>query len=115
MVNIKMKHRKFHNGERVFVCDYDNSKNFGFGKLEEVNYTPKKNVIYGESVATVVLEETGERVHILGYKIYKIAPRISKKIGEIVCHEHTIFERGHNYQFYMPSSDENYLRFELGL
>lgn len=113
MANIRMKHRKFHYGERVFVCDYDIQKNFGFGKLIAVNYTPKKNVIYSESVATIELESNGEKINVIGNKVYKIAPRISKKIGEVVCYEHhtTIG----NYPFYMPSNDENYYRFELNL
>ena len=105
---IRMKHRKFHYGERVFVCDYENTDNFGFGKLISVDYTPKKNVIYGGSVAKVVLEENGQEVDVMGHKVYKIAPRISKQWGEVVCHEHVIFERGHNYKYYLPNNDENY-------
>ena len=112
---IKMKHRKFRYGERVFVCDYENRDNIGFGKLISVDYTPNKNVIYGGSVATIELEETGEKVNVLGHKVYKIAKRISEKVGDVVCYEHVIFERGHNYPFYLPNNDENYYRFELGL
>lgn len=110
--DIKMAHRNFRIGERVFVCDYENQNNFGFGKLVAVNYTPKKNVIYSASVATIVLEN-GKKINIMGDKVYKIAPRISKKIGEVVCYEHhtTIG----NYPFYMPSNDENYYRVELGI
>lgn len=112
---IKMKHRKFRYGERVFVCDYESQDNVGFGVLVSVDYTPKKNVLYGGSVAGVVLESTGEKVEVFGHKVYKIAPRISQKVGEVVCYEHNIFERGHNYPFYIPNNDENYYRFELGL
>ena len=110
---IKMRNRKFHRGERVFVCDYENNENMGFGKLISVNYTPKKFTIYGGSVATIVLEKSGKEVNILGHKVYKIAPRISKRVGEVVCYEHNMV--GSNYPYYMPNNDENYYRFELGL
>ena len=111
--DIKMTHRKFRIGERVFVCDYENTKNLGFGKLLAVNYTPKKNTIFSGSVATIVLEESGEKINIMGDKVYKIAPQISKRVGEVVCYEHhtTIG----NYPFYLPNNDENYYRVELGL
>jgi len=105
---IRMAHRKFRNGERVFVCDYENEENTGFGKLVNVTFTPDKNVIYIGSVATIKLEKTGQEVSVLGYKVYKIAPRVSKQWGEIMCYEHINFGRGHNYRYYMPSNDENY-------
>lgn len=112
---MKMTHRKFRIGERVFVCNYENTKNSGFGTLVAVNYTPKKNTIYSDSVATIVLEESGKKINIMGDKVYKIALRISKKVGEDVCYEHNVFERGNNYPFYLPRNDENYYRFELGI
>lgn len=112
---VRMKHRKFHYGERVFVCDYENPKNIGFGTLLAVNYTPKKFVIYGGSVATIKLEESGKEINVMGHKVYKIAAQLSKKAGEVICYEHVIFERGHNYEFYLPNNDENYHRVELNI
>ena len=103
---IKMSHRKFHIGERVFVCDYQNPDNFGFGKLVEIQFTPKKNVIYSGSVATIALEQedgTTKEISAIGHKVYKIAPRISKRNGEVTCYEHNI----KGYLYYYPNSDSN--------
>lgn len=109
---IKMKHRFFRIGERVFNCDYKHSDNFDFGVISNINGKPESQVINEDDVVRIVIGD--KVVETKGRNVYKIAPRISKKVGEIVCYEHNGFERGHNYPFYVPANDENYYRFELG-
>lgn len=110
---MKKKHRYFRIGERVFVCT---ERTMNFGTILSINGREENGVIGESDCVNVNMRETnGTIVAANGESIYKIAPRISKKVGEIVCYEHHTFERGHNYPFYMPSNDENYYRFELGL
>ena len=108
---MKKTNRFFRIGERVFNCDYNNSKNHGFGVIVQINGKSKNgNILFGDDVSLMI----GDRVIITsGENVYKIAPRISKKVGEIVCYEHRTTMG--NYPFYMPSNDENYYRIELGL
>lgn len=110
---IKMKHRHFKIGERVFNCDYKHSDNFGFGVISSINGKPESQVINADDVVRIVIND--RVVETKGSNVYKIAPRISKQVGEVVCYEHNVFERGHNYPFYLPRNDENYYRFELTL
>ena len=108
---MKNNKRFFRIGERVFNCDYNNLNNFGFGTISQINGNPENKRVFDGDVVRLVM---GDRVvETNGENVYKIAPRISKKIGEVVCYEHhtTIG----NYPFYMPSNDENYYRCELGL
>ena len=108
---IKMQHRLFRIGERVFNCDYKNSDNFGFGVIASINGKPEKQIIGADDVVRIVIND--KVVETKGSNVYKIAPRISKQVGEVVCYEHNVFEKGHNYPFYLPRNDENYYRFEL--
>ena len=110
---IKMKHRHFKIGERVFNCDYKHSDNFGFGVISSINGKPESQVINADDVVRIVIND--RVVETKGSNVYKLAPRISKQVGEVVCYEHNVFERGHNYPFYLPRNDENYYRFELTL
>lgn len=107
----KNNKRFFRIGERVFNCDYNNSENHGFGTISQINGSPENKRVFDGDVVRLVM---GDRVvETNGENVYKIAPRISKNIGEVVCYEHhtTIG----NYPFYMPSNDENYYRCELGI
>ena len=109
---IKMRHRYFRIGERVFNCDYDERDNFAFGIISNINGKPENQVIKADDVVRIVI---GNRVvETNGSNVYKIAPRISKKVGETICYEHKCFV-GVNYPFYAPNADENYFRFELGI
>ncbi len=110
---MKMKHRHFKIGERVFNCDYKHSDNFGFGVISQINGKPENQVVGADDVVRIVIND--KVVETKGSNVYKIAPRISKQVGEEVCYEHNVFERGHNYPFYLPRNDENYNRFELGI
>ena len=42
---MKMKHRYFKIGERVFNCDYKHSDNFDFGVISNINGKPESQVI----------------------------------------------------------------------
>jgi len=111
---IKMKHRHFKIGERVFNCDYNDSDLMGFGKIVLIDGKAEDGIIGEDTIVTLDMSENGNgETEEEGSNIYKIAPRISKKCGETICYEHNIFERGHNYPFYVPSNDENYYKFEL--
>ena len=113
---IKMKHRFFRIGERVFNCNYRERDLFGFGKIVLIDGKAEDGIVNEDTIVTLDMSENGNGENQeTGKRIYKIAPRISKKVGEIVCYEHNIFECGHNYPFYVPANDENYYRFELGL
>ena len=108
---MKKQHRFFKIGERVFNCDYNDTDLMGFGVISKINGKPENQVVGEEDIVRIVIND--RVVETKGSNVYKIAPRISKKIGEVVCYEHhtTIG----NYPFYMPSNDENYYRVELGL
>ena len=110
---MKTSKRFFRIGERVYNCNYKDYKNMAFGVISQINGKPENGVILANDKVRLVIGD--EIIDTIGDMIYKIAPRISKKVGEIVCYEHHTFERGHNYPFYMPSNDENYYRFELEL
>lgn len=112
--DIKIKHRFFRIGERIFNCDYNSPDLMGFGRIALINGKAEDGFIGYDDIVTLDMSENGNgETESEGSIIYKIAPRISKKIGEVVCYEHrTIIG---NYPFYMPNSDENYYRFELGL
>lgn len=113
---MKMKHRHFKIGERVYNCDYNNLDLSGFGKIVFINGKAEDGIIDEDAVVTLDMSENGKgETKTIGKKVYKIASRISKKVGEDVCYEHNLFERGHNYPFYIPRNDENYCRFELGI
>lgn len=113
---MKMKHRFFRIGERVFNCDYNSPDLMGFGRISLINGKAEDGVIGYDDIVTLDMSENGNgETQEEGHRIYKIAPRISKKCGETICYEHNKFERGHNYPFYVPANDENYYRFELGL
>ena len=108
---IKMQHRNFRIGERAFNCDYDKRDNFGFGVISKINGKPENAKINSDDIVQIVI---GDRVvETKGCNVYKIAPRISKKVGETICYEHNILSV--NYPFYVPNADENYFRFELGV
>lgn len=111
---MKKSKRFFRIGERVFNCDYNDTDLMGFGKIVLINGKAQGKEIFDDDIVTLDMSENGNgETESEGSIIYKIAPRISKKIGEVVCYEHhtTIG----NYPFYMPSNDENYYRVELGL
>ena len=110
---IKMQQRYFKIGERVFNCDYKHGDNFGFGVISQINGKSESKVVCADDVVRIVIND--RVVETKGSNVYKIAPRISKQVGEVVCYEHNVFERGHNYPFYLPRNDENYYRFELTL
>ena len=110
---MKMKHRHFKIGERVFNCDYKHSDNFDFGVISQINGKPESQVVGVDDVVRIVIND--RVVETKGSNVYKIAPRISKQVGEVVCYEHNVFERGHNYPFYLTRNYENYYRFELTL
>ena len=110
---MKTSKRFFRIGERVYNCNYKDYKNMAFGVISQINGKPENGVILANDKVRLVIGD--KIIDTIGDMIYKIAPRISKKVGEIVCYEHHTFERGHNYPFYMPSNDENYYRFELEL
>lgn len=110
---MKMKHRHFKIGERVFIRDYKHIDNFGFGVISQINRKPESQIVGANDVVRIVIND--RVVETKGSNVYKIAPRISKQVGEVVCYEHNVFERGHNYMFYVPLNDENYYRFELGI
>ena len=111
---IKMAHRHFKIGERVFNCDYHNRDLFGYGRILLINGKDEDGIVDEDTIVTLDMSENGNgETEEYGENIYKIAPRISKQIGETVCYEHNKFENGHNYEFYMPANDENYYRFEL--
>ena len=113
---MKKSKRFFRIGERVFNCDYNDTDLMGFGKIVLINGKAEDGIIDEDTIVTLDMSENGNgETESEGRIIYKIAPRISKKIGEVVCYEHNQFERGYNYPFYMPSNDENYFRFELEL
>lgn len=113
---MKMKHRHFKIGERVFNCNYREPDLFGFGKILLINGKDEDGIIDEDTIVTLDMSENGNgETEEHGDSIYKIAPRISKQVGEEVCYEHNVFERGHNYPFYLPRNDENYYRFELTL
>jgi hypothetical protein len=114
MAKIKMQHRHFKIGERVFNCNYKESDLCGFCKILLIDGKAEDGIITENTIVTLDMSENGNgEIEELGERIYKIAPRISKKVGTEVCYEHNVFERGHNYQFYVPSRDENYYDFEL--
>ena len=110
---MKMKHRYFKIGERVFNCDYKHSDNFDFGVISQINGKPESQIVGADDVVTIVIND--RVVETKGSNVYKIAPRISKQVGEVVCYEHNVFEHGQNFPFYIPRNDENYYRFELGI
>ena len=110
---MKMKHRHFKIGERVFNCDYKHSDNFDFGVISQINGKPESQIVGADDVVRIVIND--RVVETKGSNVYKIAPRISKQVGEVVCYEHTVFEHGQNFPFYIPRNDENYYRFELGI
>ena len=111
---MKMKHRYFRIGERVFNCDYNDSDLMGFGRIVLINGKAEDGVINEDTIVTLDMSENGNgETEEEGSNIYKIAPRISKKVRETVCYEHN--ETEDNYPFYIPANDENYFRFELGL
>ena len=113
---MKMKHRHFKIGERVFNCDYNHFDLNGFGKIVLIDGKAEDGIVDEDTIVTLDMSENGNGENqTMGDMVYKIAPRISKKVGEDVCYEHNVFERGHNYPFYIPRNDENYYRFELGL
>ena len=113
---IKMKHRFFRIGERVFNCNYREPDLLGFGKIVLIDGKAEDGIVNEDTIVTLDMSENGNGENQeTGDRIYKIAPRISKKVGEIVCYEHNVSERGHNYPFYVPANDENYYRFELGI
>lgn len=108
--SIKNKYRYFTIGERIYNCDYQNTTLMGFGTITNINGKEKDGFIMGGDFAVIKLEN-GETITANGENIYKIAPRVSKRCGEIVCYEHN--ETEYNYPYYMPSNDENYFAFEL--
>lgn len=111
-MKIKKQHRHFKIGERVFNCNYNESDLFGYGKILLINGKDEDGIIDEDTIVTLDMSENGNgETEEHGDRIYKIAPRISKQIGETVCYKHC-FTTG-NYPFYMPSNDENYYRFEL--
>ena len=111
---MKMQHRHFRIGERVFNCDYNDTDLFGFGKIVLINGKAEDGIVDEDTIVTLDMSENGNgETEEEGSNIYKIAPRISKKFGEEICYEHNIFERGHAYPFYVPRCDENYYRSEL--
>lgn len=113
---MKKSKRFFRIGERVFNCDYNDADLMGFGKIVLINGKAEDGIIDENTIVTLDMSENGNGENrTRGDMVYKIAPRISKKVGEVVCYEHNQFERGHNYPFYIPANDENYYRFELGL
>ena len=42
---MKMKHRYFKIGERVFNCDYKHSDNFDFGVISQINGKPESQIV----------------------------------------------------------------------
>ena len=113
---MKKSHRYFRIGERVFVCDYNDTDLMGFGTISLINGKAESGIIDENAIVTLDMSENGNgETEQEGNNIYKIAPHISKKVGEVVCYEHRQFKKGYNYPFYVPANDENYFRFELGL
>lgn len=111
---MKMKHRHFKIGERVFVCNYNEPDLMGYGRIALINGEDEDGIIDEDTIVTLDMSENGNgETEECGNRIYKIAPRLSKKCGVTICYEHNIFKRGRNYPFYAPDSDENYFRFEL--
>lgn len=111
--NIKRNKRFFRIGERVFNCNYNESDLFGFGRVVLINGKAEDGIVDDDTIVTLDMSENGNGENEeTGDRIYKIAPRLSKKIGETICYEHN---KDVDYPFYMPSNDENYYRVELGL
>ena len=110
---MKKQHRFFKIGERVFNCDYNDTDLMGFGVISKINGKPENQVVGEEDIVRIVIND--RVVETKGSNVYKIAPRISKQVGEVVCYEHNVFEHGQNFPFYIPRNDENYYRFELGI
>lgn len=106
------RNRYFRIGERVYNCDYIETKYMGFATIVDIDGVAENGYIMEENIPTIRMEETGEVITGIGCNIYKIAPRISKKCGETVCYEHN--ETQDNYPYFIPANDENYFKFELG-
>lgn len=100
--------RTFRIGERVFNCQYLSAEH-GFATVVSINGKTERACVRNQDMVILCSEETGKIFETTGEHVYKIAPRISKKLGITVCWEHSVTE----YEFYIPSTDENYYRFEL--
>lgn len=104
--------RFFRIGERVYNCDYYNTDLMGFGKIVLIDGKDEDGMVLEDTIVTLDMSENGNgETQECGSHIYKIAPRISKQVGEIVCYEHN--QTQDNYPYFIPANDENYFKFEI--
>lgn len=96
-------------GQRVFNCDYTDTDMMGYGIVMEIDGENKDSEIYDDTVILLEMENGVTENEAYGAQVYIIDQLLSDKIGETVCYEHAIVD----YDYYMPSNDENYMLGEL--
>lgn len=97
-------HRFLKIGQKVFCADecYDFYYVINIGGEKEDRYIDDDTIVY-------LRNDSGSENECFGDNIYIIDEKMSEKIGEIVCYEHKV----RDYDYFMPSSDENYYAGEL--
>lgn len=96
-------------GQRVFNCDYADVDMMDFGTVLKIGGVEADGEIYDDSIVLLKMDNGVSENEVFGSQVYIIDELPSASIGEVVCYEHANM----GYDYYMPSSDENYMRGEL--
>lgn len=96
-------------GQRVFCCDYADKDMMGYGTVMLIGGKEEHSIIYDDTIVLLRMENGITENEVYGSQVYIIDQLLSDKIGETVCYEHAIVD----YDYYMPSNDENYMLGEL--
>ena len=97
--------RVFNKFERVFNCTYEPGTH-GWGVV--MHHTIIENE---DTMVLFTLDETGQEFTVRGTQLYRLAKEHTRcpRCGRILCDEHNKEDLQHNYRFYCPECDENFI------